>query len=184
MKDDGSMARLPDLLEFGRRHGIRVGTIKELIEYRRKYDARIWASTSRKIMSDYGPLERIAFKDGVGDDEHVVLVRGNPQAQTVAVYLDAREANRTWIDVSLADPQGELAEALFVQPEMDAAILLILNLHGDRAWSGPAVLNVAQLNDVYTHGGDVVSQILTRLQAKHAIFTDLDSVRGRMELAA
>jgi 3,4-dihydroxy 2-butanone 4-phosphate synthase/GTP cyclohydrolase II len=185
MTDDGSMARLPDLLEFGHRHGIRVGTIKDLIEYRRTHDARVWTSTSRKVMSDFGPFERIAFRDGVANVEHVALVRGNPsETKTVAVYLDAREADRSWIDESLSDPQGELAEALFVQPKVDAAILLILNLHGQRAWSGAATLNVAQLNKAYTHGGDVISQILTRLRAEHAKFIDLETVRGWVALAA
>lgn len=188
MRDDGSMARLPDLLEFGRRHGILVGTIKGLIDYRRSYDARIWASARRGVMSDFGPFERVAFRDGVTDAEHIALVRGNPVvAGTTAVYLDAREAERGWVDASLADPQGELAEALFVQPEMGAAILLILNLHGDerqRAWSAPSMLNVAQLNEVYTRGNEVISQILGNLKAANPVFTDLDSVRLRVPLAA
>ncbi|MDR5832204.1 3,4-dihydroxy-2-butanone-4-phosphate synthase [Caballeronia sp. LP006] len=182
MRDDGTMARLPDLLEFGQRHGIRVGTVKSLVEYRRRYDARVWVSARRTVMSDFGSFERITFRDGVTHAEHVALVRGRPSsALPTAVFLEAREADAAWIDTSLFDPQGRLAQALFSQPGSNAAVLLLLNLdaRGDNL-----SLSVRQMNEAYARGNDVMSQILSDLHIRQPVFVDVDCARPVVALAA
>jgi 3,4-dihydroxy 2-butanone 4-phosphate synthase / GTP cyclohydrolase II len=182
MRDDGSMARLPDLLEFGRRHGLLVGTIKSLIEYRQRYDARVWVSAQHTVMSDFGSFERVTFRDGVTNAEHVALVRGRPNASApTAVFLEAREAEPAWIDAVLFDPQGRLAHALFSQPASNCAVLLLLNLH---VRADGVSLSVRQLNEAYARGNDVMSQILSHLQVSHPVFVDLDHARAHVALAA
>jgi 3,4-dihydroxy 2-butanone 4-phosphate synthase / GTP cyclohydrolase II len=186
MNDDGSMARLPELLEFGRRHGLLVGTIKSLIEYRRRYDARVWASARREVICDFGAFERITFSDGVTHAEHVALVRGCANANAnanspTAVFIEAREAQPAWIDSSLIDPQGRLAQTLFSQPASGCAVLLLLNLH-ER--SENAAVSVRRLNESYARGSDVIAQILSHLNIANPVFVDIDTAHAHVALAA
>ncbi|MER2510549.1 3,4-dihydroxy-2-butanone-4-phosphate synthase [Amaricoccus sp.] len=78
MKDDGSMARLPDLVAFAQRHGLKIGTISDLIAYRRKYDNLVRETASRHILSEYGgDWQMRIFTDIPGGAEHVVLSKGD-----------------------------------------------------------------------------------------------------------
>jgi len=77
MNDDGSMARLPELVSFAQLHGLKVGTIADLIAYRRREDRFL----ERRIESDFksahgGEFRLIVFKNTIDDTEHVALVKG------------------------------------------------------------------------------------------------------------
>ncbi len=78
MKDDGTMARLPDLVAFARKHGLKIGTISDLIAYRHKHDNLVHESDSRHVTSAYGGdwLMRI-FTDHTDGTEHVALSKGD-----------------------------------------------------------------------------------------------------------
>ncbi len=78
MKDDGSMARLPDLVAFAQRHGIKIGTISDLIAYRRKHDNLVRETAAQHIQSEYGGDWQLrVFTDIPGGAEHVVLAKGD-----------------------------------------------------------------------------------------------------------
>ena len=78
MNDDGSMARLPDLVAFAQRHNLKVGTITDLIAYRRKHDNLIRETIRKKVFSDFGGewLLRV-FTDEINGGEHIALSKGN-----------------------------------------------------------------------------------------------------------
>jgi 3,4-dihydroxy 2-butanone 4-phosphate synthase / GTP cyclohydrolase II len=78
MNDDGSMARLPDLITFAQRHGLKVGTISDLIAYRRRHDNLISEKAVRAVTSSHGGdwLMRV-YADETHGDEHVVLSKGD-----------------------------------------------------------------------------------------------------------
>ena len=77
MNDDGTMARLPDLLEFSAKHGLKVGTISDLIAYRRKNDNLVRQISSKVINSVNGGQWTLKiFEDQIGKAEHVVLIKG------------------------------------------------------------------------------------------------------------
>ena len=78
MKDDGSMARLPDLVAFAQLHGIKIGTISDLIAYRRRHDNLVRESDVRAVQSEYGGewMLRI-FTDDTAGAEHIVLTKGD-----------------------------------------------------------------------------------------------------------
>jgi 3,4-dihydroxy 2-butanone 4-phosphate synthase/GTP cyclohydrolase II len=61
MKDDGTMARLPDLIEFSKQHGLMIGSIADLIRYRSQNESLIKRVTERTIHSRYGPFRLIAY---------------------------------------------------------------------------------------------------------------------------
>ncbi len=78
MKEDGTMARLPDLVTFGREHGLKIGTISDLIAYRHKHDNLLVERDSRTVTSAYGGewLMRV-FSDQITGTDHVVLSKGD-----------------------------------------------------------------------------------------------------------
>jgi len=77
MKDDGSMARLPDLVEFAKVHGLKVATIADLIAYRRKHDNLVTCAAETDIVSRHGGDFRLkAYVNSVDGAEHMVLVKG------------------------------------------------------------------------------------------------------------
>lgn len=78
MKDDGTMARLPDLIEFAKEHDLKVGTIADLIEYRRRHDSLIEREIEADISSKYGEDWRmIVFSNKPEYAEHVALIKGD-----------------------------------------------------------------------------------------------------------
>ncbi len=78
MNDDGTMARLPDLVAFGQRHGLKIGTISDLIAYRRRYDNLVRESAVRAVHSEFGGEWMLrVFTDNTGDAEHIVMIKGD-----------------------------------------------------------------------------------------------------------
>jgi 3,4-dihydroxy 2-butanone 4-phosphate synthase / GTP cyclohydrolase II len=76
LKDDGSMARLPDLLEFARQHGLKIGSIADLIHYRSQNESLVRRVTERTIETACGPFRMIAFVEKPSGDVHLALVKG------------------------------------------------------------------------------------------------------------
>jgi 3,4-dihydroxy 2-butanone 4-phosphate synthase/GTP cyclohydrolase II len=78
MNDDGTMARLPDLIAFGQKHGLKIGTISDLIAYRRRHDNLIKERATKRVHSIHGGewLMRV-FTDEAHGDEHIVLSKGD-----------------------------------------------------------------------------------------------------------
>ena len=78
MNDDGTMARLPDLVSFAQKHNLKIGTISDLIAYRRRHDNLVRERSVKRVHSLHGGewLMRI-FADETHGDEHVVLTKGD-----------------------------------------------------------------------------------------------------------
>jgi 3,4-dihydroxy 2-butanone 4-phosphate synthase/GTP cyclohydrolase II len=114
MKDDGTMARLPDLQVFAAQHGIKIGTIADLIEYRSRTESLVQKVGTRPLQTAAGEFTAHAFRDLPSQSLHIALVRGawaSDASVPVRVHeplsvLDALEVNRamhTWgLDTSLA----------------------------------------------------------------------------------
>ncbi|MGE1070917.1 3,4-dihydroxy-2-butanone-4-phosphate synthase, partial [Pantoea agglomerans] len=66
MKDDGSMARLPDLEVFAAEHGLKIGTIADLIEYRSRHESLITRVTERRLNTAQGEFDCQVFTDRTG----------------------------------------------------------------------------------------------------------------------
>jgi len=78
MNDDGTMARLPDLVVFAQRHALKIGTISDLIAYRRRHDNLVREKAVKRVQSVYGGdwLMRV-FADETQGSEHIVLTKGD-----------------------------------------------------------------------------------------------------------
>ena len=78
MNDDGSMARLPDLVAFAQRHALKIGTISDLIAYRRRHDNLVRETTTCTVESDYGGAWQMrVYADMTAGAEHIVLSKGD-----------------------------------------------------------------------------------------------------------
>jgi len=119
MKDDGTMARLPDLQLFAAEHGLKIGTIADLIAHRSRVESLVERKGSRPLETAFGQFEAHAFQDSTGLGVHLALVMGQWDAdEAVAArvheplsVLDALERGRTlhsWsLDASLAHIAAE-----------------------------------------------------------------------------
>ncbi|PWR19332.1 3,4-dihydroxy-2-butanone-4-phosphate synthase [Zavarzinia aquatilis] len=78
MNDDGTMARLPDLVKFAQFHGLKIGTIADLISYRRRWDNLVSNVGSSEIDSAHGGQFRaLVYRNKVDGTEHLALVKGD-----------------------------------------------------------------------------------------------------------
>lgn len=78
MNDDGTMARLPELIKFAQKHDLKIGTISDLIAYRLRYDNLVRETESRMVSSSYGGEWNLRiFIDQTNETEHVVLIKGD-----------------------------------------------------------------------------------------------------------
>ncbi len=119
MKDDGTMARLPDLQIFAAEHGLKIGTIADLIAYRSRNESLVHKVSSRVMHTAHGEFTANAYKDMTSGDVHMALVKGkwNANAEVLArvheplSVLDALEPNRvmhSWgLDAALARIHAE-----------------------------------------------------------------------------
>jgi 3,4-dihydroxy 2-butanone 4-phosphate synthase / GTP cyclohydrolase II len=86
MKDDGTMARLPDLERFAAEHGLKLVTIADLIQYRLSYDFLVYKVASARLPTrDGGEFQAVVYNTHVDESEHLALVKGkiSPQEETL-----------------------------------------------------------------------------------------------------
>jgi len=77
MNDDGTMARLPDLIEFAKQHKMKIATIADLIEYRRKHEKLVEKIAEKKFISESaGEFFMKIYKSKIDDVEHIALIKG------------------------------------------------------------------------------------------------------------
>lgn len=81
MNDDGSMARLPELVAFAQFHGLKIGTIADLIEFRRKHDRYLERRVEAPLESAFGEgFRTVVFRNALDNSEHVAIVHGKIEA--------------------------------------------------------------------------------------------------------
>lgn len=140
LKDDGSMARLPDLIEFARKHSLKIGTISDLIHFRSRNEKLVERTFSRPVQLAHGEFILHAYTDRTSNEVHLALTRGeiHPDRETlvrvhepltVLDFLDPSSARHTF---SLDQAQRALARAesgvivLLRRPETSHDILAAL----------------------------------------------------------
>ncbi len=168
MKDDGTMARLPDLEIFAREHGLKIGAIAELIGYRSRNETLIERAGARRLHTAHGEFECSAFRDQSGG-LHLALAHGRwsegdevpvrvHEPFTAIDLLDAGGAGHSWpLPAALATlRQGPCGVAVLLNCTPDAQTLLSQLLPA----GAPAAPPRAQM-DLRTYG--VGAQILREL---------------------
>jgi len=124
MNDDGTMARLPELLVFARTHGLKVGTIADLIAYRRRFETQVRRIVSAPFESVYGDRLTIhVYRNLIDGGEHIALVKGEVDPEEV-----------TLVRVHQVDITADLLGWSLAQPDYVPRALQAMAAH-----DGPAV---------------------------------------------
>ncbi len=107
MRDDGTMARLPDLIEFAGQHNLKIGTIADLIEYRSRHESLVQRTHERDIHTVWGEFRLVSYRDLALGSMHLALVLGTPNEQdetlvrvheplSVVDLIDAGRSTHSW----------------------------------------------------------------------------------------
>lgn len=80
LKEDGTMARLPDLLEFAQEHGLKIGAIADLIHYRAANERLVERAGERSIETPYGEFQLVVYRDKISHATHLALTKGEIRA--------------------------------------------------------------------------------------------------------
>jgi len=85
LKEDGEMARLPDLILYAKQHGLKIGTIADLIEHRSQHEKLVERVARRKVQTAYGEFDLVTYVDKTTQRTHLALVKGEvrPGAETL-----------------------------------------------------------------------------------------------------
>lgn len=128
MKDDGSMARLPDLLEFAKQHQLNVATIADLIAYRRRAEKLVKKVTETPFSSRYGgDFTMKIYQTFLPGAEQIVLVKGEiPKGRPVAVRMHALDLLHDVLGESNHPKSGELHSAMKLIGERGEGVIVLL----------------------------------------------------------
>ncbi|MDX8347716.1 3,4-dihydroxy-2-butanone-4-phosphate synthase [Cognatiyoonia sp. IB215446] len=132
MKEDGEMARLPDLIAFAQLHGLKIGTISDLIAYRRRHDNLVRVRETSTITSEFGgEWELRIYTDETQGAEHIALIKGD--ISTPEPVLVRMHAMDPMLDVVGVGPKGrrdEFGDAMeLIAQEGRGALVLLRDVH-------------------------------------------------------
>ena len=122
LNDDGAMARRDDLLKFARRHGLKIGTIADLIEYRLRTEQSVEVISDSTVNTQFGEFRLVCLEDHVNRAVHLALVRGKIDAKTPTLVRVHRQD-------TLADVVG-VQDASLHRPLHDALAVIAAEGHG------------------------------------------------------
>jgi len=131
MKDDGSMARLPDLLEFAKEHQLKIGSIAALIQYRSQHESIVVREGSREFITPWGKFQGIIYRDTPSSCIHIALVHGDPsEAQETLVRVHEPVTVLDFLDSNVSTHSWPLAKALEELASATTGVAVLLNASG------------------------------------------------------
>ncbi len=132
MKEDGEMARLPDLVSFAQLHGLKIGTISDLIAYRRRNDNLVKVRDSQTVTSEFGgEWEMRIYTDKTQGAEHIALIKGDISTdEPVLVRMHAMDPMLDVIGLGPVGRTQEFGDAMqLIADEGRGALVLLRDLH-------------------------------------------------------
>jgi 3,4-dihydroxy 2-butanone 4-phosphate synthase/GTP cyclohydrolase II len=186
LKDDGEMARLPDLEIFAEQHGLKIGTIADLIHHRSSTESFVTRAAERDIDTVHGRLRLYAYSDRIGNETHLALVKGQitpgrevlvrvHEPLSVMDLLDAGSTSHSWNfhDALAAVARSECGVIVLLHREEAAGELL------QRAHEGQMVAlrsSIALRN--YGIGAQILRDLKVRKMRLMALPRPMPSMAG------
>ncbi|MBI1771974.1 MAG: 3,4-dihydroxy-2-butanone-4-phosphate synthase [Burkholderiales bacterium] len=128
MKDDGTMARLPDLFEFAKEHDMKIGTIADLIHYRSQTESIVDRVAEREMLTVHGSFKALVYRDKPSGSAHLALVHGDitrekealvrvHQPVSIIDLLESQATTHSW----------NVAAAMAAIKKADSGVIVLLN---------------------------------------------------------
>ncbi|MXY15291.1 MAG: GTP cyclohydrolase II [Proteobacteria bacterium] len=164
LKEDGSMARLPDLMEIAERFSLKIIAIKDLIRYKLRFESRVERVVTVQLPTRWGEFELIAFRDNLTGKEHLALVKGSwDKDDDVLVRIHSECLTGDVFGSARCDCGDQIQTAMKVIQEHDCGVVLYMREEG----RGIGLVNKLKAYSLQECGFDTV-------QANRALGFDAD----------
>jgi 3,4-dihydroxy 2-butanone 4-phosphate synthase/GTP cyclohydrolase II len=134
MRDDGAMARLPDLLDFAAAHKLKIGTIADLIEHRGRHESLVKRELERDIETPWGGFRLVSYRDLAVGSLHLALVAGKPDAaKETLVRVHEPLSILDLLDEGSSTHSWGVGEALRAIRQAGAGVMVLMNCTQEEA---------------------------------------------------